>query len=130
MLGNREGMVADGLAVPARDPGQAEGDVLDLNVERRGIQDVEPAAGEHALPGPRWLVRTHGLIDRYGQWAHWNRKRPPHARSKRRWVQSRQGGRWLCPTSLVILRPTLRRRTTHDIRGRRRRLHARRDPAA
>ena len=44
-------MGADGLAVPARDAGEAVGDVLDLDVERRGIEEVEAAAGQHALPG-------------------------------------------------------------------------------
>ena len=34
MLGNREGVVAAGLAVPARHASQAMGDVLDLDVER------------------------------------------------------------------------------------------------
>ncbi|MNC51648.1 hypothetical protein D3C75_1009470 [compost metagenome] len=41
VLGDREGVLADGLAVPARDAGQAVGDVLDLDVERRGIEQVE-----------------------------------------------------------------------------------------
>ena len=44
---------ADGLAVPARHPGEAVGDVLDLDVERGGIEQVEPAARQHALPGAR-----------------------------------------------------------------------------
>jgi hypothetical protein len=51
MLGHREGMVALGLAVPAGDAGEAMGNVLDLDVERRRIEQVEPAAGQHALPG-------------------------------------------------------------------------------
>jgi hypothetical protein len=52
VLGHREAVLAGGLAVPARHPGQAVGDVLDLDVHRRGIQQVEPAARQHALPRP------------------------------------------------------------------------------
>ena len=44
-------MRAAGLAVPARDAGEAMRDVLDLDVERRGIEQIEPAARQHALPG-------------------------------------------------------------------------------
>ncbi len=46
-------MLADGLAVPAGHAGQAVGDVLDLDVQRRGVEQVEPAARQHALPGAR-----------------------------------------------------------------------------
>ncbi len=51
MLRDREGVDAGGLAVPARDAGEAAGDVVDLDIERRGIEEVEPASGQHALPG-------------------------------------------------------------------------------
>ncbi len=51
MLGDREGVRALGLAVPARHPGQAMGDVLDLDIQRAGLQQIEPAAAQHALPG-------------------------------------------------------------------------------
>ena len=44
---------ADRLPVPARDAGEPMGDVLDLDVERRGVEEVEPAPGEHPLPGAR-----------------------------------------------------------------------------
>ena len=53
VLRHRERMVADGLAVPARDAGQAMGDVPDLDVQRRGIKQVQPAAGQHPLPRAR-----------------------------------------------------------------------------
>ena len=40
----RRHAIALGLAVPARHAGQPMGDVLDLDVERRGVEQVEPAA--------------------------------------------------------------------------------------
>jgi hypothetical protein len=46
-------MLADGLAVPPRDAGEAMGDVLDLDVHGRGVEQVEAAAGKHPLPGAR-----------------------------------------------------------------------------
>jgi hypothetical protein len=33
------------------------GNVLDLDVERRGIEKIEPAPGQHALPCPRRSAR-------------------------------------------------------------------------
>jgi hypothetical protein len=30
------------------------GDVLDLDIEGRGVQEIEPAPAQHALPGA-WL---------------------------------------------------------------------------
>ena len=45
--------VAVGLAVPAGDAGKPMSDVLDLDVERRGIEQIEPAPAQHALPGAR-----------------------------------------------------------------------------
>ena len=51
VLGHREGVLADRLPVPAGDPGQAVGDVLDLDVEGRRIEQVEATARQHALPG-------------------------------------------------------------------------------
>ncbi len=53
VLGDREGVRPGRLAVPARHPRQAMGDVVDLDVERGGVQQIEPAAGQHALPRPR-----------------------------------------------------------------------------
>jgi hypothetical protein len=53
MLRNREGMRAACLAVPAGDARKAMGDVLDLDIERRGVEQIEPPAREHALPGAR-----------------------------------------------------------------------------
>src|SRR6185295_9022100 len=44
-------MRAFGLAVPARDARKTVRDVLDLDVERRGIEEIQSAAGKHALPG-------------------------------------------------------------------------------
>ena len=56
MLRHREGMSALGLAVPPRHPRQPMGDVLDLDIERRGIEEIEPPSRQHALPGPRCLA--------------------------------------------------------------------------
>ena len=46
-------MIANGLAVPSGHSRQAMGDVFDLDVERRGVEEIKPAAGQHSLPGPR-----------------------------------------------------------------------------
>jgi len=51
VLRNREDAGAGGLAVPAGDAGKPMRDVLDLDVERRGVEQVEPPARQHALPG-------------------------------------------------------------------------------
>ena len=51
VLGDREDMRAVGLAVPARDAGEPVRDVVDLDVERGGVEQIEPAARQHALPG-------------------------------------------------------------------------------
>ena len=53
MLRHRECVLAVGLAVPAGDAGEPMGDVLDLDVERRGVEQVEPPPAQHPLPGPR-----------------------------------------------------------------------------
>ena len=53
MLGDREDVRALGLPVPAGDARKSMGDVRDLDVERRGVEQVEPAAGQHALPGAK-----------------------------------------------------------------------------
>ena len=38
------------LAIPARDPRQAVRNVLDLDVERGGVQQVKPPAAQHPVP--------------------------------------------------------------------------------
>ena len=50
MLGHRIGPVAPRLAVPARDEGQSVGDILDFDIHRRRVQQVEPPARQHPLP--------------------------------------------------------------------------------
>ena len=65
MLRDREGVRALGLAVPARDAGKAMRDVLDLDVQRRGIEQVEPAAAQHALPGS--CLRLFGHFPRFSR---------------------------------------------------------------
>src|SRR5262249_19135063 len=42
-----------GLSVPARHAGEAVGNILDLDVQRRRIEEIEAAARQHALPRPR-----------------------------------------------------------------------------
>ena len=51
VLGHRKNVPAVGLAVPARHPGEAVGDVVELDVKGRGVEQIEPAARQHALPG-------------------------------------------------------------------------------
>ena len=48
------GVVALGLAIPPGHPRQPMGDVLDLNVKRRGVQQIEPAPRKHPLPGAKF----------------------------------------------------------------------------
>ncbi|WP_269717129.1 hypothetical protein [Caulobacter sp. NIBR2454] len=33
-------------------------DVLDLDVHRRGIKQIQAPAGQHSLPGPGWRFRS------------------------------------------------------------------------
>ena len=49
----------NGLAVPARHAGEPVRDVVDLDVERRRVEQIEPAARQHALPG---AVRGAGPV--------------------------------------------------------------------
>src|SRR5262245_45197684 len=51
VLRHRESMRAARLSVPARDARKSMRDVFDLDVERRGVEQVEPASAQHALPG-------------------------------------------------------------------------------
>ena len=51
VLRHREDMRAAGLPVPARDARQAMGDVGDLDIERRGVEQIEPPPRQHPLPG-------------------------------------------------------------------------------
>jgi hypothetical protein len=43
-------MCAARLAVPARDARQPMSDVFDFDIERRGVEQIEPASAQHALP--------------------------------------------------------------------------------
>ena len=36
-----------------RDAGQSVCNILDLDIERRWVKQIEPPAGQHALPGAR-----------------------------------------------------------------------------
>ena len=58
MLRDRKDVRPVGLAVPARDARETMRDVLDLDVERGGVEQIEPAARQHALPGARRVARA------------------------------------------------------------------------
>ena len=64
VLGDREDVLADGLAVPAGDPREPMRDVLDLDVERGRVEEIESAAGQHALPGARGGLRHQSCRSR------------------------------------------------------------------
>jgi hypothetical protein len=51
VLGDGKDVGAFGLSVPARHAGEAMRDILALDVERRGVQQIEPPPGQHSLPG-------------------------------------------------------------------------------
>ena len=52
VLRDRKCVCAFGLPVPPSDTCQTMGDIDDFDIERGWVQQVEPAAAEHALPGP------------------------------------------------------------------------------
>jgi hypothetical protein len=56
VLGDGEGVCAFRLAVPSRHTRKAVGDVLDFDVERRGVEKIQPPSAQHALPGTRLCV--------------------------------------------------------------------------
>src|SRR5579862_689176 len=58
VLGDRIDVRALGLPVPARDTREPVRDVFELDVERRGVEQIEPAAGQHALPGAWGLAAS------------------------------------------------------------------------
>src|SRR6185436_1247862 len=59
VLGDRERVLALRLAVPARHTREAVGDIFDLDIERRRVQEVEPPAAQHTLPGAGGSVALH-----------------------------------------------------------------------
>src|SRR5665213_1250226 len=77
-------MGAPGLAVPAGDPGQAVGDVLDLDVQRAGLQQGETPAADHALPSAGWTFIRHQASRRRPLTVSVAAKRSRSARSGRR----------------------------------------------
>ena len=50
VLGNGKGVRALGLAVPAGDSSQPMSDILDFDIDRGGIDQIEPTPRQHALP--------------------------------------------------------------------------------
>ncbi len=63
MFGHRIGPVAPGLSVPARHEGQAMGDILDLDVHRGRVQQIQPATRQHALPGAGLFHRSTSVVE-------------------------------------------------------------------
>src|SRR5690606_30303446 len=55
MFGNRERMIAFRLPVPPRNTGKPMRNVVNLDVQRRWVEQVEPSPTQHALPGA-WLL--------------------------------------------------------------------------
>src|SRR5947209_8433428 len=53
MLSHRKDVRTVSLAVPPRDARETMRDILDLDVEGRGVQKIETAPRQHALPGAR-----------------------------------------------------------------------------
>src|SRR5215467_1164951 len=64
MLGHRKSVLAVGLPIPTGDASKPVGDVLDLDVERRRVEQVEPSPAQHALPRPRSGV-CRNFIDHF-----------------------------------------------------------------
>src|SRR5690606_23616129 len=62
VLRDGEGVVALCLPVPACNARKPMRDVGYLDIERGRIEQVQTAAGEHALPGARW---SQGLVGHY-----------------------------------------------------------------
>ncbi len=62
MLCDGEGVLAFGLAVPARYARQTMRDVLDLDIQRRGVEQIESATAEHSLPGASWADSPKGKL--------------------------------------------------------------------
>ena len=59
MLGHRKNIRSFGLAVPARDAGKAMGYIGNFNVERGGVEQVEPTTRQHPLPSARGSFARH-----------------------------------------------------------------------
>jgi len=53
VLRNVERKRSQSLTVPAGNSRQPMCNVVDFNINRGGVQKIEPAAGKHALPGAR-----------------------------------------------------------------------------
>ena len=61
MLGHGIGKLAFSLSVPARNEGQTVGDILDLDIHRCWIQQIQPPPRQHPLPR---TFRHIGLLKR------------------------------------------------------------------
>src|SRR5262249_31435967 len=85
MLGDREDVRALGLPVPAGDAREPMGDVRDLHVERRGVEQVEPPSGQHALPS----AKRRGGYDRSRAGRHRVQRPAKAAKGACRWQLTR-----------------------------------------
>ena len=56
MLGDGKDRRATRLAVPSGDASEAVGDIFDLDIERRRIEQIKTPTREHALPRAGWLL--------------------------------------------------------------------------
>jgi hypothetical protein len=52
MLRHRKDMRSVGLSIPACDARKTMCDILHLDVEGRGVKQIETASGQHSLPCP------------------------------------------------------------------------------
>ncbi len=67
VLRHRENMRAVSLSVPARHTREPVGDICHFDIERRGIEQIEPPAREHALPGAGGNIAGKSLVEfRFG----------------------------------------------------------------
>ncbi|MNL71709.1 hypothetical protein D3C87_1969080 [compost metagenome] len=51
VLGDRKGIIANGLTVPARNARKAVRDVGQLHIDGGRVKNIEAATRQHALPG-------------------------------------------------------------------------------
>jgi hypothetical protein len=58
MLRDGKDVAALRLSVPARDAGEAMRNVIDFDVERGGVEQIEPSSGQHPLPRARRHLRA------------------------------------------------------------------------
>jgi hypothetical protein len=65
VLRHRKDMRPAGLTVPARDPRQPMRDIRDLDIERRGVQQIKPPTRQHPLPDPGGVLFCERRFQRH-----------------------------------------------------------------